>query len=519
MMYRSSSSRGYGWIGLTIVVLVVSGCMKGPNYTPPTAQTEGQWLGADDPRISMEPDDHREWWSVFNDPVLISLVETAYRQNLSLQIAGLRILQARAVLGIASGEQYPQTQFGAGVYSYNRQSENTANVPLNTDFSDWQFGFDADWELDVWGRFRRGIEAANAELQASIADYDDILVSLTAEVASTYVQIRTLERRLALARDNVEIQQQSLQIVQVRFQSGATSKLDVEEALSQLRDTESTIPELETALRQAQHALSVLLGTPPRDLREMLGASQPIPTAPDTVAVGMPAELLRRRPDVQRTEREAAAQSAKIGIAVSDLYPQFFLSGGLSVQAEDFADLAKASSVAGFIGPSLSWPIFNYGRIRNNIRLQDALFQESVVTYQNTVLLAAQEVEDAIVAFTRTQDQVRLLEQSVAATKRRLDLARVQYREGSATFTRVLEAQASLVNRQDRLATGRGSIPLNLIAIYKALGGGWQIRVGKDFVPQETQEVMRARTNWGKILTQPKASEIKPVRLFTPVDW
>ena len=507
------------WIGLSIAVLILSGCMLGPDYIRPQAQTQAQWLEASDPRLLTEADDQLEWWRVFDDPMLTSLIQTAYRQNLTLQIAGLRILQARAILGITAGSQYPQSQLGVGVYSSNQLSESTASVPPDTGFSNWRFGFDAAWEIDVWGRFRRGIESSNAELQASIADYDDVLVSLVAEVAATYVQIRTFERRLDLARTNIDLQQESLKLVEARVRVGATSKLDVYEALSQLRDTQSTIPELETFLRQATNALSVLLGMMPRDLTDVLGGPKPIPTAPPQVAVGMPADLLRRRPDVQRAERAAAAQSAQIGIAVTDLYPQFFLRGGLFIEAEDFADLGSASSVAGFISPAFQWPILNYGRIKNNVRLQDALFQERILDYQNTVLRAAQEVEDATVAFLRVQDQAKFLEESVAATQSRFNLASIQYREGDITFTRLLDAQAVLLSRQDRLATSRGSIPLNLIAIYKALGGGWQIRLGQEFIPEKTQEIMRARTNWGRLLAEPKTSETKPVQFFTPIDW
>ncbi len=495
--------------GLLCLALLIAGCAVGPDFTKPEVPSPKAWRDIGDPKVKAERVDYRAWWQVFDDSVLNKLIQTAYRQNLPLQAAGLRILEARAQLGIATGSQYPQFQQGRAGYSYTRISENAnpiSTVPpeladqIVSGFETWDLGFDAIWELDLWGKYRRGVESAEASLIASVASYDDVLVSVTAEVASAYLAIRTFQERLELTRQNVAVQQRSLEITEVRFENGATTELDVRQAESLLRDTEALIPQLETGLRQTQNALSTLLGMPPSDLGVMLAGPAPIPKPPVEVAVGIPADLLRRRPDIRAAELEAAAQSARIGVALSDLYPSFTLTGSIGVQAEDIGQLFKGGSLVGFIGPAFRWNLFNYGRIRNNVRAQDARFQQLVATYQNAVLKAYQEVEDALVAYLRAQQQADFLAKGVKASQRSVDLALVQYRDGAADYTRVLNTQQSLVTAQDRLTETRGDIVRNLVALYKALGGGWQLREGKDFVPESTVQEMRQRTNWGKLL-------------------
>ncbi|MFB3123112.1 MAG: efflux transporter outer membrane subunit [Candidatus Binatia bacterium] len=514
-------ARGVLWYGvnamarifsvLSVSALLLSGCIKvGPDFVKPPAQVEEKWIEKD-PKIKSEPADHSSWWTVFNDPVLNSLVETAYKQNLPLRIAGLRILEARAQLGIAVGRIYPQLQQASGDISGDQISDNAPNAAAaNKFFYDFQAGFDAAWELDFWGRFRRGVESADANLSASIADYDDVLVSLVSDVAATYVQIRTFEERLKVALENVRVQGDSLRIAEVRFSGGAVTELDVTQAKALLRDTQSTIPVLQTGLRQAQNALSILLGMPPRDLQDLLGGPKTIPTAPTEVTVGIPAELLGRRPDIRRAELQAAAQSAQIGVAKADLFPAISISGSFGLESSakggrqsngaNFSDLFESNSFTYFFGPSFQWPILNYGRIRDNVRVQDVRFQELVVNYQNTVLRAAQEVEDAIVAFLRTQEQARFLSESVESAKRSVELSLIQYREGATDYQRVLDSQGFLVQQQDRLTLSLGDVPTSLIAVYKALGGGWQIREGKDFIPEEIKTEMNSRTDWGNLL-------------------
>jgi len=498
-----------GLIGLT---LPISGCiLVGPDFLKPKAPVAEEWTQKD-PKIKREKADLSNWWKVFNDPVLNSLIETSYQQNLPLRIAGLRILEARAQLGIAVGSLYPQLQQASGDIGANQISDNAANArSADKFFYGFRTGFDVAWEVDLWGRFRRGVESAGASLKASIADYDDFLVSLVAEVASTYSLIRTFQERLEFAHQNVQIQTRSLQIAEARFQGGVVTELDVAQAKSLLKDTESRIPQLEIGLRQAQNALSVLLGTPPRDLHDLLGGTKPIPEAPPEVAVGIPAELLRRRPDIRRAELEAAAQSAQIGVAKADLFPAFSLTGsfglessakgGIASNRANFSDLFNSNSFTYFVGPSFEWPILNYGRLKNNVRAQDARFQQLVVSYQETVLRAAQEVEDALVAFLRSKEEVKFLADSVQATKRSVDISLIQYREGTIFYTAVIDSQQFLVEQEDRLSRSRGDVARNLISVYKGLGGGWEIRQGKDFIPEEIKQEMQERTDWGDMLS------------------
>ena len=503
------------WI-VTVFPLLVSGCfMIGPDFVKPAAPEQKEWLEKSDPKLKTETIEDKRWWEVFNDPVLHTLIENACRQNLSLHIAGIRILEARAALGIAVGNKYPQFQQARGGYTRVNLSENAANTKiLDMNYSDYNLGFDTAWELDFWGKFRRAVESGVANLEASVADYDNILVFLTSEVARTYVLIRTLEERLAIARENVSIQERSLEIADVRFRNGLVTELDMQQARSLLGDTQASIPRLESDLRQAKNGLAILLGTLPGEVDNLISEQKPIPTAPAEVAVGIPAELLRRRPDIRLAEFQVAAQSARIGVAKADLYPHFSLFGSIGLRTSDsrssraggssgssFSDLFDSKSLELFAGPSINWDIFNYGRIKNRVRVEDARLQELVVNYKNTVLKASQEVEDAMVAFLRSQEETTFLTYSVEASKRSVDISLIQYREGLVDYQRVLDTQRFLTAQQDQQTVTRGSIPLNLIAIYKSLGGGWEIREGKKFVPEEIKEEMRQRSDWGDLLS------------------
>ncbi len=520
-------------VGVLLLSAMLQGCVKlGPDFETPKAPVADSWTQTHEAKVKPESADYSQWWRLFKDPVLDRLIRTAYDQNLPLRIAGVRILEARARLGITKGSQYPQVQQANGSFSNTKLSENAANftiagVSLDDSYNTLQFGFDLAWELDFWGRFRRGIEAADASFAASVAAYDDLLVSLTADVAATYVLIRTLDERLRVARENVEIQRRSFQIADVRFQNGEVSELDARQAETLLRSTQATIPALEAARRQAQNALSILLGKTPSDLREMLGGPGKIPVAPSEVVVGMPADLLRRRPDIRRAEFDAAAQSARIGVARADLFPQIFLAGTVGLNSSDsggadLIDIFGGNSITGSVGPAFNWPILNYGRLKNNVRLQDARLQELIVAYQNTALRAAQEVEDGLVGFLRAQDQTTFLDQSVAAARRSVDLALVQYREGLVDYSRVLDTQQLLVQQEDLLTVSRGNIPRNLIGVYKALGGGWEVRREMKVVPEPTVVEMQTRTDWGDLLPADNQDPPPPgdkSTLFRPVDW
>jgi NodT family efflux transporter outer membrane factor (OMF) lipoprotein len=487
--------------------LLLSACTAlGPDFVKPEVAEETTWLD-ENQEISSASPEQAEWWKLFNDPVLNALIVKAYNQNLPLQVAGLRIYEARAQLGIATGLQYPQSQTAGGSATANRLSENSPNFTslFDESFGNYQVGFDAAWELDFWGRYRRGIESADANLSATVADYDNALVSLTAEVARVYVNIRTLEERLAIAYDNIELQEKSLRIADVRFRNGATTELDVQQAKTNLADTRAQVPVLTRLIRQAKNALSVLMGMPPAELSEVLGEPGMIPVAPEQVAVGIPAELLRRRPDVRQAELQAASQSALIGVAETDLYPRFSLLGSIGFQTSDTgsssaSDLFNSDSLAYSVGPAFSWNILNYGRLRNNVRLQDARYQQTIVNYQNTVLTAYQEVEDAMVGFIQAREESGIRAEAAQSAKRSTEISNVQYREGSVDFQRVIDSERALVLQQDLWTQARGDISLNLIAMYKALGGGWELREGHDFISDENREEMEDRTNWGDLL-------------------
>jgi NodT family efflux transporter outer membrane factor (OMF) lipoprotein len=466
-----------------------NGFKVGPNYCPPAAPVASQWIDYEDPRVKSEEQQLSAWWTVFNDPTLNRLIETAYQQNLTLRAAGARILQARALRAIAVGELFPQEQFAFGEYSRIKVSERIANPPPSVWFSEWTFGFSGSWELDFWGRYRRAIEAADAELEASVEDFDDVLVVLLADVASNYVQYRTFQQRIVYAKANVDIQRQSFQLATDKFESGATIERDTHQARQILEETEALIPALEIGQRLAANRLCVLLGIPPTDLDAILGAGTGVPVTPKEVVVGVPADLVRRRPDVRRAERLVAAQSARIGVAMSDLYPHFTVLGTIGVEAEDFDDLFRSGSMIGEISPGFRWDILNYGRLINNVRVQDALFQELAYAYQDQVLIAGREAEDAIVAFLKSQEQTEHLAASVTAATRTVEITNDQYSEGAIDFTAVFVFQENLTESQDQLAVAQGDIALSLIEVYRALGGGWQIRLGES--SSETLEPAR----------------------------
>ena len=475
-----------------LLVLSLAGCSStrewwdngfkvGPNYCPAKATVAESWIEASDPRLHGSGSDNACWWTAFGDPALNQLVAAASQQNLTLKMAGCRILQARAERGIAEGNLFPQQQSLAAQYTRNAMSANSypfnfITLP-NYYYDNWTSGLNAAWELDFWGRFRRAVEAADANLNAQVEGYDNVLVLLQAEVAANYIQMRSYEERLALARKNLDLQKETLRIATLREQHGLVTELDVQQATTTLGRTESLIPTLQTGCRTAQNRLCVLMGEPPRQLALRIKSPGTIPAPPQEVIVGIPAELLRRRPDVRQAEREAASQSARIGIAEADFYPHIAITGTIGLQAEHLNQLFEPSSLVGAIGPGISWNILNYGRIRNNVRAQDAQFQKAVLSYRDTVLRANEEVENGIVGFLNEQDRVKSLDKSTRAAARSVEIAMRQYEKGLIAYQPLLDSERDLVQQQDALAESRGSVGINLIAVYKALGGGWRARL------------------------------------------
>jgi NodT family efflux transporter outer membrane factor (OMF) lipoprotein len=495
---------------------LLSACMEvGPDFHKPEAKVPATWLDSKKP--GPKSADSRNWWKSFQDPVLDRLVERAYRQNLDVQIAAVRILEARAQLGIARGSLFPQRQQFTADLFYDQLSERSPYFQSTADYSfaSFQTGFDALWEIDIWGRFRRGIESAGAQLTASALEYDDVLVTLTAEVAAAYVQIRTFQQRLVLARGNADLQEKSFRIAESQYRNGISTELDMQQAKALQRATRAEIASLEVGLRQSKNALSQLLGMPPSHLENELGEGSEIPAAASDIAAGIPADMLRRRPDVRREEFKAAAQSAQVGVAEAELLPKFSLYGSIglasgSVGSVDAFDVFSPHALAAKFGPTVTWPILQYGRLKNNVRVQDARFQQLLIGYQSAVLRALREVEDAMIAFRKAGERVDSLREGVDASQRAAELALTQYRDGLEDYTRVLNSQLFLVQQQDKLTASRGDVARNLIAMYKALGGGWEIREGRDIVPADIKKTMKERTDWSDLLDEPAKESAQP---------
>ena len=448
-----------------------NGFKVGPNYAKPAAAIAPHWIDAADRRVRNEEDDLAGWWTIFNDPTLNDLIERSNAQNLTLREAGFRIMAARAQLGFAIGNIFPQYQAAEGGYRRFGVSDNF--------FDQWTSGFSLAWEIDFWGRFRRAILSAEATLDASIEDYDAVLVTLLGDVASNYVSYRTSQERIRLLSRIVQVQEGVLTFITEQANQGKVSDLDRFQARSDLRQSEAQLFELRTQLRQAQNNLCILMGMPVEDLSALLDANPAsnIPKTPDYVVVGIPADLLRRRPDVRRAERNAAAQAELIGIAAADFYPALSLTGTLGWQAANLSDLFKSSSLNSSVGPVFQWNILNYGRIRNNVLFQEAQFQALVANYQNTVLSADLEVENGIISFLNSQGRARNLELSVNDSTIALEGVIQQYEGGLVDFNRYAVIQQTLIQQLDLWAQSRGQIALSLIDVYRALGGGWQIRL------------------------------------------
>ena len=496
-------TRLVGGVLAAIVSVLGSGCfMIGPDYERPAAPLAAGWT-TNEREIGLGAEPVSAWWETLGDPILDELVIRAYRNNPSLEAAGVRVLEAQARRGIAIGGLFPQTQNAVGGYDRNVVSQNRATSVGRNTFGNLALGFDAAWELDVWGKFRRGIESADAELLASVANYDDVLVSLLAEVAANYVGLRTLEVQIQVAHENADIQRRNYVIARDRAREGAASDLDMAQAETILRDTESRVPDFQGRITETEATLTALVGEPPGNIHGVLaGRTAEIPSPQAQVVVGMPADLLRRRPDVRRAERVLAAQSAQIGVAKADLLPSLALVGNIAFDAEDAAKLFRADSIEGFGGPQFRWAILNYGRISNNVRVQDASYQALVGDYENTVLRAQAEVEGAAARYVGAIRQADLLGQSVTAAQKAVDIVNQQYREGATDFTTVLVAQNALLDAQSRLVTSQGTVATALVAVYKALGGGWEVREGASVVSEDTAAAMRARTRWGSMLSE-----------------
>ncbi len=462
------------WLPVVLAILILTGCATvGPDYVPPDTSVSATWhtqlkggLSAEE----MDPQTLAAWWTTLNDPELSSLIDRAVSGNLDLKKARARVREARARRGIAKADLFP-TLDATGSASLEPQPAKIQGAGKTSDL--YAAGFDAGWELDIFGGVRRSVEAAEADLQASEEDLRNVLVSLLAEVALNYVDVRTYQARLAVAEANLEAQSETYQLTQWRYEAGLSDELAVQQARYNLENTRSQIPTLRTGLEEAMNRIAVLLGEQPGKVHAELEKREPIPVTPLKVAVGVPADLLRRRPDVRQAERELAAQTARIGVATADLYPKFTLSGSIGLEALSLSNLSSPAVGRFSGGPRITWPIFKGGAIRQNIEVQSALQEQCLDPYEATVLSALEEVENALVAYAEEQQRRQSLSEATEAAQKAVELAQHKYQAGLTDFSNVLDAQRSLLSFQDQLAQSEGTVTSNLVRLYKALGGGW----------------------------------------------
>ncbi|ELH7810469.1 TolC family protein [Vibrio harveyi] len=517
-------------------VLGLSACTTlGPDYVhPEQTALPSDWSvekAAQDTQQSEQK--LQQWWQQFNDPTLNQLVEIASQQNLDLEAAGLRIVQARSLLGISTGLQYPQVQTVSGNLArayVNDQGVNNAAL-----------SFDAGWEMDIWGKYARGIESAEAGYYASIASYHDIMVTITAEVARNYINYRTFQERILLSRRNIEIQERVVNITQVQFDSGNVTELDVQQAKNQLFNTKAAQPSLEIAMKQSRTALALLLGVLPEDVEKLLQSDgfaqrmadyenqfkssgrkpalsgndeRSIVPRPPLLDNKVDANLVMRRPDLQVSEMQARAQSAQIGVAETALYPSFSLFGSIGIDSTvpDGSSFSFSDSLTMVVGPTFSWNIFQYGRVKNNIRFEDAKFQETLTNYNKKVLQAVNEVTNALEAYDLYLEQKSLRLQSVNSSIRAFNISMTQYENGQISFERLLNSVEKMTRAEDSYATIKGNVANQVVALYKALGGGWEAQTGKPFLSETVAKQMQDRSDWDGLLDE-EERVLPPIRI------
>jgi len=472
--------RGARELVFVVLLGLLMGCTVGPAYHPPAVKVPAQWSSSLAGGETNSSASGAVWWKNFNDPELDSLIERAVKSNLDLKIAAARVREARAQYQVTSAGLWPS--FGTSVsYERQRQSKNQpligalplpANVPFENNI--YQAGFDASWEIDVFGGTRRAEESANAEVAAAEFGRRDTLVTLVGELARNYVEARGDQRRLTIAHKNITAQEEDLAITQDRFKNGLTSDLDVQQAATLLATTRAEIPSLESSLQASIHRLGVLLGQPPGALLTELSIVAPIPSAPPEVPVGLPSELLLRRPDVRKAERQLAAATAQIGVATADLFPKFSLTGAAGYQSVSASDWFAGGSKFWSLGPTVQWNVFDAGRIRAIIKVQNARQEQALANYEKTVLASFEEVENALVGYAQEQVRRRALQDAVKSSQESLRIANQLYANGLANFINVLDAERSMYQTQDQLVQSERAASVNLISLYKALGGGWE---------------------------------------------
>ena len=488
--------------------LLLSSCLVGPRYKEPLKPAARSWK-KDNAVVKTARSQNAHWWDVFHDPTLTALIHQGYQNNLTLQSAAVRVLQARAQLAQSVGGLFPQQQALIANYTYNRIGGSSLQTVLPSNFKTALLGFSANWEIDFWGKYRRAILANDAAFLASFAAYDNALVTLIADIATTYINIRTTEELIIVTKQNIEVQKTGYKIATSRYEAGETSLLDVQQAKTELYQTEARLPQFVNNLQKQKDALAVLLGTTPDQIDCLLVKKKGIPKAPAKIAVNIPKETLIQRPDIYQARMEAIAQSELIGATKANLFPSFSLAGSFAFAAntiggQSISDLFNWSNRNITAGPAVNWPLLNYGQITNAVRVQDAVYQQSVLNYINVVLKAQQEVQDNITQFIEAKNATRLLTIANNSAIKSTKLSLTRYREGESDYTPVLDSQRQQLQVQLSLIDAKGDIPKALVALYRSLGGGWQLHGCNDIVPPGIKKDMAARTNWGTLLKQQK---------------
>ena len=501
---------------VTLFALLFSACSQvGPNYVAPTTpKTPIKW----DRNLSKSDNNITAWWQNFHDEVLTTLVEKAYDENLDIQSAGLRILQSRAALGISQGLLFPQQQNLSGSLATNQNGGNG--------FGSAGVNFNIGWEMDVWGKYARGVESSEAGMYATLASYDDILVSIISEVARNYISYRTSQERKAYALRNISIQEQVTKMTEIQFNAGNVSELDMQQARTQLYSIKSRLPSYEIAMIKSRNALAILLGSIPEKIEPLLqkGSREQlnyisndalndtnislddkisfIPKAFLKEDIVIDANLVLRRPDLRVAEFQAKAQSAKIGVSEAELYPHFSLFGNIGLNTNNASGswVSLGDMIGISMGPSFSWNIFQYDRIKNQVRIQDALFQESLTSYNKKVLVAVAEVSNALNGYKYSTIQASYNKEAVKASQRAFSISMTQYNNGLVSYQRLLSTVENLTRNEDTYAQVKGNIANNVVALYKALGGGYELGRNKPYLSSESIEMMKNRSDWGEYL-------------------
>lgn len=491
-----------------LVFVMLGGCVTlGPDYQEPDVSWLQDWQTDLYGQVASQSEtadaDLTFWWQVFDDPVLSALVAEARKSSPTMQLAGIAVLESRAAAGIANATRYPQVQQVTG----NAASVTTGETGSgeSDSFGDYGLGFGIGWELDFWGRFRRSIESADAAFFASIANQQNVQVLLASQVASLYYGYLSTKFRIEIAEENARIQKRSFEITEALYNSGQDSELDLQQAKTQYLATLSSIPSLEISLVTTKNGLAALLGRQPGDVPELDNVPDNLPLVEPQILADIPANLLVRRPDIRAGAWAVAAQSAQIGVSKADYYPAIDLVGSLGLSGNTIS----SDSTSLVVGSAFTWNVFDYGLIGNNVRLQDARLQQAIVSYQNSVLQAASEIDDAAINVVKTHERKEILSQTVVSATRSLELARTRYQEGYADFQRVLDAQRTLFSQAEKELVNRADHVTAIVSLYKALGGGWLEMPVEELINEEIREQMRSRTKWGDLLDAPLPTDVE----------